>query len=127
MQSVRVLLVEDSEVYRASLELLLGLQDGIEVVGAVPTGADAVAVLERLQPDVAVVDLRLPGLGGVETSAQLRETSPTAAVVCLTAEACAEERDAVIAAGALAVIRKERPIEGLARTILDAAASVERA
>jgi DNA-binding NarL/FixJ family response regulator len=66
-------------------------------------------------------------MGGVETTAQLRETSPTAAVVCLTAEASAEERDAVLAAGALAVISKERPIEGLARTILDAAASVERA
>lgn len=110
----RVLLVEDSDVYRSSLELLLQLEDGIEVVGAVATGREAVAQVPTSRPDVAVVDLRLPGLDGVATTAALRSASPAVTVVCLTAEATAEEREAVLRAGAVAVVEKAQPIRALA-------------
>jgi DNA-binding NarL/FixJ family response regulator len=124
---VRVLLVEDSDVYRASLELLLSLQDGIDVVGAVATGADAIEAADALRPDVALVDLRLAGMDGIELTARLRSTAPSTAVVCLTAEATDEGSDAVRTAGAVAVVGKEQPLEVLARVVCDAAADVEPA
>ena len=68
---VRVLLVEDNEVYRSSLELLLGLQSGLAVVGAVGTGTEAAEAAERLRADVVLMDYRLPGLDGVEKKSKL--------------------------------------------------------
>jgi DNA-binding NarL/FixJ family response regulator len=118
---LRVLLVEDSDVYRSSLELLLAMQEGIEVVGGVATGAEAVAVCSQLELDVVLMDLRLPGAGGVAATADVLATSPGTAVVCLTAEATPDEREAITAAGAVAVVEKGRPIEVLASAIRDAA------
>ncbi len=120
--SIRVLFVEDSDVYRAALELLLPLEDGIEVIGSVATGDEAVALAESLLPDVALVDLRLPGMDGVETTATLRRDVPETAVVCLTAEATEAERAAVLAAGAAAVIDKDQPIRALAEALRAACA-----
>lgn len=102
----RVLLVEDNEVFRSSLELLLAARRGIEVVGAVASGAEALAAAARLGPDVAVVDYRLPDLDGEEVVAALRRLDPPPAVLCLTAAATDGERSAVVAAGALEVVEK---------------------
>lgn len=102
----RVLLVEDNEVYRSSLELLLAARPGIEVVGAVPTGAEALEAAARLRPDVALVDYRLPDLDGAEVVAALQHLDPAPAVVCLTAAATEGERSAAVAAGALQVVEK---------------------
>lgn len=121
----RVLLVEDSDVYRSSLELLLQLEDGIEVVGAVATGREALEQVPTSRPDVAVVDLRLPGLDGVATTAALRSASPAITVVCLTAEATAEEREAVLRAGAVAVVEKAQPIRALADLLRTASGNPE--
>jgi DNA-binding NarL/FixJ family response regulator len=102
---VRVLLVEDNDVYRSSLELLLGLQQGLEVVGAVGTGSEAADAATRLRADVVLMDFRLPG----------------AAVVCLTAEASAEEREEILRAGARSLVEKGDAIEALAAAIRSAA------
>jgi two-component system response regulator DesR len=125
--AIRVLLVEDSDVYRSALELLLPLEDGIEVIGAVATGVDAIAAATSLRPDVALVDLRLPGLDGIETTAALRRAAPLTAVVCLTAEATAGERAAVLEAGAVAVVDKDQPTQALAEALRDACPHVDRA
>lgn len=117
-----VLLVEDNEVYRSSLELLLGLHEGIRVVGAVGEGSKAVAAVAALAPDVVLMDYRLPGLDGAEATSALRESAPDVAVVCLTAEATDEERAAVIAAGAAALIEKGEPVQDLVEVIRKAAA-----
>jgi len=124
---VRVLLVEDSEVYRSSLELLLGLEDGIDVVGAVATGDDAVALASALHPDVALVDLRLPGMSGTETTTALRAAAPQTAVLCLTAEATERERAAVLAAGAVAVVGKDEPLRALADAVRTASGAPDPA
>ena len=119
---LRVLLVEDSDVYRSSLELLLAMQDGIDVVGGVATGDEALAVCPELRPDVVLMDLRLPGAGGVAATADVLRVSPGTAVVCLTAEATPDEREAITAAGAVAVVEKGQPIEVLVAAIRTAAA-----
>ena len=75
-QPIRVLLVEDNDVFRQALELLLELQDGIEVVGAIADGNAAVAAYREHRPDVVVMDFRLPGIDGVETTSALVRRVP---------------------------------------------------
>ena len=118
---IRILVVEDNAVYRSSLELLLEMQDGLEVVGGVGDGRAAAATAAELRPDVVLMDFRLPGLDGAEATAALRAVAPDAAVVCLTAEASPEEREAVLAAGAVSLIGKDEPVDRLASAIRDAA------
>ena len=120
MSPIRVLLVEDNEVYRSSLELLLGLQPGLEVVGAVASGSDAARAAAALAPDVVLMDYRLPGLDGAAATRAVRAAG-AASIVCLTAEATAGEREAILEAGAVAVVEKGGPVERLADAIRDAA------
>jgi two-component system response regulator DesR len=115
--TLRLLLVEDNDVYRASLETVLQLQAGVEVVGGVGNGTAAAGACRELGADVVLMDVRLPGLDGVAATAAVRDACPDAAVVCLTAEATPEERDAVIAAGASELIEKGRPVEELVAAI----------
>lgn len=119
--ATRVLLVEDNDVYRSSLELLLGLQEGIEVVGAVGAGDEAAGCARDLAPDVVVMDYRLPGLDGAAATRAVIAAAG-AAVVCLTAEATEDEREEILRAGAVALVEKGSPIEGLAAAIRAAAA-----
>jgi DNA-binding NarL/FixJ family response regulator len=117
---VRVLLVEDNDVYRSSLELLLGLQQGLEVVGAVGTGSEAADDATRLRADVVLMDFRLPGLDGASATRDVIATSG-AAVVCLTAEASEEERNKIMRAGARSLVEKGDAVEALAAAIRSAA------
>jgi DNA-binding NarL/FixJ family response regulator len=117
---IRVLLVEDNDVFRQALELLLELQEGIEVVGAVAAGSLAVGACQQLQPDVAVMDFRLPGMDGVEATVELSRTCPSVAVVCLTASASPRELDALKAAGAVACLRKDQELEEIVAAIRSA-------
>ena len=120
---LRVLLVEDNDVFRQALELLLGLQRGIEVVGAISEGTAAVDACREHTPDVVVMDFRLPGMDGVEATAALREEFPKIAVVCLTASASARELEALAAAGAVACLRKDQELDEIVAAIRDAGES----
>ena len=115
--ALRVMLVEDNEVYRSSLELLLGMQPGIEVVATAADGDEALVRLAEATPDVVLLDYRIPGTDGTELTLRLRELAPELAVVCLTAEASPEERAAVLAAGAAAFAEKGDPIESIVSVI----------
>ena len=116
-QPIRVLLVEDNDVFRQALELLLGLQDGLEVVGAVAEGTAVVGACEQFEPDVCVMDFRLPGMDGVEATIALREACPHVAVVCLTASASPRELEALEAAGAVACLRKDQELDEIVDAI----------
>jgi DNA-binding NarL/FixJ family response regulator len=118
--NVRVLLVEDNEVYRSTLELLLAGREGLEVVGAVADGRAAAAAAARLEPTVVLMDFRLPGLDGAGATAAVLAAAPNAAVVCLTAEATEVDRKAVLEAGATELIEKGTPIESLVAAIRSA-------
>ena len=119
---IRILLVEDNEIFRSALELLLGIQEGFEVVGSVGDGTGAAPASRALTPDVIVMDYRLPGMDGVEATAAVREACPTAAVVCLTASASTNELAALEAAGAVACLRKDQALEEIVGAIKRAAA-----
>lgn len=118
---IRVLLVEDNDIYRSSLELLLGMQDGLVVVGSIANGAAAARACAETHADVVLMDYRLPGMDGAEATSAVLAHCPGAAVVCLTAEATADEREAVLAAGAVALVEKGRPTAELAAAIRSAA------
>jgi two-component system response regulator DesR len=118
---IRILLVEDNDVYRSSLELLLGMQEGLEVVGGVAEGDAAAAAAAKTRADVVLMDFRLPGIDGAEATAAVRAARPGTAVVCLTAEATPEEDEAVREAGAAALVRKGGSLDELVDAIRRAA------
>jgi len=120
-QPIRILLVEDNDVYRTSLELLLGMYEGLAVVGSVTEGTAAAAAAVRLRADVVLIDLRLPAGDGVEATAAVLAARPEAAVVCLTAEASDADRAAVRAAGAVGLVEKGQPIDDLVAGVKRAA------
>ena len=113
---IRILLVEDNEVFRGTLELLLGLSSEVEVVGSVADGSEAASACREHEPDVVLMDYRLPGLDGVQATSAVRETSPQTAVVCLTGEANAREVEALYEAGAADCLTKDQELD----TIVDA-------
>jgi DNA-binding NarL/FixJ family response regulator len=118
---IRVLVVEDNDVFREALELLLGLRPDVSVVASVSDGTEAAKVAAELRPDVALMDYRLPGLDGVESTRVVREAAPETAVVCLTASASLRQRDALIEAGAVACVRKDDGLDAIVAAIHEAA------
>lgn len=124
MPPVRILLVEDNEVFREALELLLGMRSDVQVVGAVGDGAAAVSAAVEHRPDVVLMDYRLPGLDGIQATAQVVEAVPEAAVVALTASADDAEREALVEAGAVVCLNKDQELDDIVGAILQAAARV---
>ena len=82
---VRVLLIDDNDVFRHALEVLLTLGGDIEIAGSDPRGDNVVDRCGELRPDVVLVDYRLPGLDGVQITRLVREHRPEVAVVALSA------------------------------------------
>jgi DNA-binding NarL/FixJ family response regulator len=119
---VRVVLIEDNDVFREALELLLGLRGEIEVVGSDADGARAVELCSTLAPDVLLVDYRLPGVDGVQITREVRSRCPAVAVVALTAAAGGREMQALLDAGAVACLRKDEPLDAIAGAVRAAAA-----
>jgi DNA-binding NarL/FixJ family response regulator len=81
---IRVLLADDQTLVRQGIRTLLELEEGIEVVGAAANGREAVAAVERLRPDVVLMDVRMPELDGVAATRALAERCPEVAVIILT-------------------------------------------
>jgi DNA-binding NarL/FixJ family response regulator len=123
MRPVRILLVEDNEVFRDALELLLGMRADVQIVASVGDGAAAVSAAVEHRPDVVLMDYRLPGLDGIQATVQVLEAVPDVAVVALTASADAAEREALLGAGAVACLAKDQELEEIVATILNAAAA----
>ena len=120
-EAIRLVLVEDNQVFREALELLLGLQSDIEVVATVGDGSSAAEVVRKHNPDVVLMDYRLPGLDGVQATRAVREACPDVAVVCLTASANFREVDALYEAGAVACLSKDQELDEIVDAIRQAA------
>lgn len=117
---VRLLLVEDNDVYRESLVFLLQRSDEVEVVGAVATGSAATPACLELDPEVVVLDYRLPDLDGSEVAAEIAGRCPGVSVVFLSASAGRDEYDAASSARA-ALVRKDEGVDALVRAVRAAA------
>ncbi|HEX5174083.1 MAG TPA: response regulator transcription factor [Gaiellaceae bacterium] len=123
MPPVRILLVEDNEVFRDALELLLGMRSDVEIVASVGDGGAAVAAAMEYRPDVVLMDYRLPVLDGIQATAQVVEALPDVAVVALTASADDAERVALVEAGAVACLAKDQELDEIVAAILQAASA----
>ncbi len=117
----RVLIVDDHEVVREGLRALLNRRDGMEVVGQAGTVKDAIAEAARMQPDVIVMDVRLPDGSGIEACREIREARPDTKVIMLTSYADEEAVFASILAGAAGYVLKQTRGAVLADAIAAAA------
>lgn len=81
---IRVLIADDDDLMRAGLAELLAADAGIEIIGRAATGRDAVEQARRLEPDVVLMDVRMPDLDGIAATAELTHAAPTIRVLILT-------------------------------------------
>lgn len=121
MPRIRILLVDDQSLFREALRTLLALQPDFEIAGEAENGQRAVAVAEKLKPDVVLMDLRMPVMGGVEATSRLLAVSPATRVVVLTTFDEDEEVFAALRAGALGYLLKACSAEKLCDSVRAAA------
>ena len=112
-----VVLADDQRVVREGLATLLGLLHGIEVLGAASDGEEAIALVERLRPDVVLMDLRMPRCDGVEATRRLRERAPDSKVIVLTTYADDRSVLEALRAGARGFLTKDAGAEEIERAI----------
>jgi DNA-binding NarL/FixJ family response regulator len=120
--TIRVVLADDQAVVRDGLVLLLSATDDIEVLAAAADGEDAVRQVVAHQPDVALLDLRMPGLDGAQVTAALAEQAPQVRVLILTTYADDEAVLPALRSGAAGYLTKDASGEDLVAAIRDVAA-----
>jgi two-component system response regulator DesR len=116
-KSTRVLLAEDQGMMRGALALLLDLEDDIEVVAQVGAGDRIVEEALAARPDVALLDIELPGRSGLDAAAELRKLLPTCQVLILTTFGRPGYLRRAMEAGAAGFLVKDGPVEELAEAI----------
>lgn len=114
---IRVLIADDQPLVRRGLALILAPDPGFEVVGEAGDGAEAVALAERLRPDVVVMDIRMPVLDGVEATAELSRLLPESRVLALSTFDMDEYVVAALRAGAYGFLPKDISPEELIAAI----------
>jgi len=122
MDNIRVALIEDHDVVRIGLRATLESQDGIQVVGEAASGTQGLKLLQTIQPDVAVVDIGLPGMDGIELTRQFRKfqldnEAVTTKVLILTMQGNEESVLACFAAGADSYCMKDTGMERLVEAV----------
>lgn len=116
-QPVKLLLVDDHFVVRSGLAASLELEDDLRVVGEADRGEAVAAAYERLQPDLVLMDLQLPGMTGIEATAALLRTHPGARVLIFSTFARDEEVQSALRAGALGYLQKSSSRDDLLRAV----------
>jgi two-component system NarL family response regulator len=115
--NIRVLVVDDHPPMRIGLVALIKSQPGMDVVAEASDGEEAIEVYDDVQPDVVLMDLRMPGMGGVEAILAIRKKHPDARVIVLSTYDLDEDIHRAIQSGARSYLLKDMPIEEIASTI----------
>jgi DNA-binding NarL/FixJ family response regulator len=115
--AARVVVADDQAVVREGLVLLLGLLPDIVVVGAAAHGAEALALVAEHEPDVVLMDLRMPTMDGVEATRRIRADHPGTQVIVLTTYSDDESVFAALRAGARGYLTKDARPEEIARAV----------
>lgn len=107
MPKIKLLMVDDHEIVRAGLRMLLQAQPDMEIVGEVDTGRDAVAKAKELAPDVVLMDISLPDIDGFEATQQIKRAQPNVAILALTMHESDEYFFKMLDAGASGYVPKK--------------------
>jgi DNA-binding NarL/FixJ family response regulator len=119
---IRVLICDDQMVVRAGLRAILSTVSGIEVVGEASDGDEALSQVEALAPDVVLMDLKMPGINGVQATRTIRDRHPEVGVLVLTTYDADEWVFDAVRAGASGYLLKDTPREALVAAIEGTAA-----
>lgn len=114
---IRILIVDDHPIMRVGIAALIASSKEMECVGQVGSGEEAIEQYARLQPDVTLMDLRLPGIGGVETIRRIRSVAPKARFIVLTTYEGDEDIHQAMEAGASGYLVKGLPQEVLVNAV----------
>jgi DNA-binding NarL/FixJ family response regulator len=117
VQVRRVLIVDDNASFRRRVKRFLGSEPDIEVVGEAADGQEAILKARALQPDVALMDVRMPGTSGINATRQLKEEMPEVQVIIVSRFDVEEYKEAAMASGASAYVIKKSLVEELVPAI----------
>jgi DNA-binding NarL/FixJ family response regulator len=117
MDPIRVLIADDHPFYREGVRTMLSVASEIEIVGEAANGDETIAQAESLQPDVILMDLKMPGVNGIEATRRILRTSPHIGVLVLTMFEADESVFAAMRAGARGYLLKDVGQEELVRAI----------
>ena len=120
---IRLLLVDDDQNVRCGLRMRLGLEPDLAVIGEAGDGVTALAAAARMNPDVVVLDVRMPGLDGFGTASAMREQFPTMSVLMLSIYDSAAVRARAAECGATGFVGKHEPADALLAAIRSVASS----
>jgi two-component system NarL family response regulator len=115
--TIRVMLVDDHPAFRKGLAALIGSEPDLEVVAEAENGAEALELFRKKRPDIVLMDLRLPGMGGVEATIAIRKEFPDARIIVLTTFDLDEDIYRAMQSGAQSYLLKDTPDDQLAGTI----------
>ena len=116
-RTIGVLIVDDQVLFRSGLARLLGADPRIEVVGEAADGAEAVRLAAKLKPDVVLMDLRMPTLGGIDATRQITEADPGVKVIVLTSIDTDKDVIKALQAGASGFALKDTEPEAIVRAV----------
>ena len=117
MEKIRVIIAEDHAVVREGTRQLLEQEPDIEIVGEAANGAEAVALVEGTSPDVAIMDISMPVMSGIEATERIKAVRPSTAVLILTAYDDDQYVFALLAAGAAGYLLKDVPSAEVVRAV----------
>lgn len=115
--NIRVLIADDHPVVRTGLALMIKYEPDMEAVGEASDGLEAVSLFRRYQPDVALMDLRMPGMNGVEAIATIRNEFSTARIIVLTTYDSDEDIYLALRSGAKGYLLKDAPCDELLEAV----------
>ncbi len=122
MSNTRVLIADDHGVVRRGLAYLLSAEPGIEVIGEASTGQEAVALAEKLNPDVTILDIAMPGMTGIEAASQITRKNPRLGIVMLSMYSDEEFVLRALTAGARGYLLKDSADQDLIHAVRTVAA-----
>jgi DNA-binding NarL/FixJ family response regulator len=120
-RAVRLLLADDHRLFAESLMTVLSDDERVEVIGIADNGAEAVELAAELEPDVILMDLKMPVMDGLEATRKIRETGLPVQILLLTGTETSVGAEDAAEAGANAFLRKERGVEELRQVFLEVA------
>src|SRR6266702_2839678 len=117
MDTLRILIADDHPLFRKGMRTLLTATAGTEVIGEATTGQEVIELADRLQPDVILMDLQMPGINGIEATRQILQASPHIRILVVTLFEDDSSVFTALRAGARGYILKDAKEEDIVRAI----------